>query len=281
MADLNFNEKQAIEKLFRMPTGYVLGFSDTTFQTFIGESVGIDIHSEKYVVNEGRSKAKKFRVFLKKESDYTVAKVLGDLLEYYTINYVNDGEEMSPDYSAVERIVNRLKAKQPAPEIAAITGKENEKEFKLLCESIREGIEKNRPEGEIDRLHTFVFKFLRRLLDEHKIPYTKEETLNAIFGKYVKHVKDNKLVESEMSITILKYSISILSAFNDVRNNKSLAHENDVLNYDEAILIFNNVANSVSFIQKIEDQYRNSKTIRDAEKIRQGWKNLTGDDLPF
>jgi hypothetical protein len=41
-------------------------------------------------------------------------------------------------------------------------------------------------------------------------------------------------------------------------------------------LIFNNVANSVSFIQKIEDQYRNSK-IRDAEKIRQGWKNLTGD----
>ena len=139
------------------------------------------------MVNEGRSKAKKFRVFLKKESDYTVAKVLGDLLEYYTINHVKGGDEMSPDYSAVERI------EQPVPEIAAITGKESEKEFKLLCESIREGIEKNRPEGEIDRLHTFVFKFLRRLLDEHKIPYTKEETLNAIFGKYVKHVKDHKL----------------------------------------------------------------------------------------
>ena len=47
MADLNFNEKQAIEKLFGMPTGYVLGFSATTFQTFIGESVGIDIQQRK------------------------------------------------------------------------------------------------------------------------------------------------------------------------------------------------------------------------------------------
>jgi len=41
-----------------------------------------------------------------------------------------------------------------------------------------------------------------------------------------------------MTERILKSSISILDAFNDVRNNKSLAHDNPVLNRNESLLIF-------------------------------------------
>ena len=35
----------------------------------------------------------------------------------------------------------------------------------------------------------------------------------------------------------LKSSISVLEAFNDVRNNKSLAHDNPILNYAEESLL--------------------------------------------
>jgi len=62
-----------------------------------------------------------------------------------------------------------------------------------------------------------------------------------------------------MSEKILKYSINVIEAFNDIRNNKSLAHDNPVLNYDESVLIFNNVTNLIKFIQNIEN--RNKTTV--------------------
>jgi hypothetical protein len=55
-----------------------------------------------------------------------------------------------------------------------------------------------------------------------------------------------------MTARILKSSISVLEAFNDVRNNKSLAHDNPILNYDEALLIFNHVTSSVRFLRSLE-----------------------------
>ena len=62
-----------------------------------------------------------------------------------------------------------------------------------------------------------------------------------------------------MSKKILRYSINILDAFNDVRNNKSLAHDNPLLNYNEAILIFNNLTNFLNFIKKIENKIADKK----------------------
>jgi len=55
-----------------------------------------------------------------------------------------------------------------------------------------------------------------------------------------------------MTERILKSSISVLEAFNDVRNNKSFAHDNPVLNYDESLLIFNNVTSTLGFVRAIE-----------------------------
>ena len=108
----------------------------------------------------------------------------------------------------------------------------------------------------MDRLHTFVFKFIRELCNSHSIEYSKEESLNAIFGKYIKFLIANKLIESDMSEKILRYSIQVIQAFNDIRNNKSLAHDNPVLNYQESILIFNNVSSTIKFIQSIEEKYK-------------------------
>jgi hypothetical protein len=63
-----------------------------------------------------------------------------------------------------------------------------------------------------------------------------------------------------MTEKILKYSINVLEAFNDVRDNRSFAHDNHVLNYHESVLIFNNITNAIKFIENIE------KTIRRKHK---------------
>lgn len=46
---------------------------------------------------------------------------------------------------------------------------------------------------------------------------------------------------------ILKSNISILEAFNEVRNNQSLAHDNTPLNKSESKFIFNSVVNAIKF----------------------------------
>jgi hypothetical protein len=55
-----------------------------------------------------------------------------------------------------------------------------------------------------------------------------------------------------MTKHILKVSISVFEAFNEVRNNRSLAHDNQILNYDESLLIFNHVAATIRFIKSLE-----------------------------
>ena len=104
----------------------------------------------------------------------------------------------------------------------------------------------------LDRLHTFVVKFVRQLCHKHGIGIDRSEFLNAIFGKYVKFLVEAKIVLSIMSGKILKYSISITEAFYQVRNEMSLAHDNEILNYKESILIFNNVTNAIKFVRTIK-----------------------------
>ena len=74
---------------------------------------------------------------------------------------------------------------------------------------------------------------------------SRDKPLHSLLGEYVKALHGAGRVESEMTLRILKSSISVFDAFNDVRNNQSLAHDNRVLNYEEALLTYNHVAASI------------------------------------
>lgn len=76
-----------------------------------------------------------------------------------------------------------------------------------------------------------------------------------------------------MTDRILRSSISVLEAFNDVRNNKSLAHDNPILNHEESLLIFNHVAASIRFIKSLELKIR-------AQEI-QTKQAVWDEDIPF
>ena len=76
-----------------------------------------------------------------------------------------------------------------------------------------------------------------------------------------------------MAARILKSSISVMEAFNDVRNNRSLAHDNAILQYDEALLIFNHVAGSIRFLRSVEARIQ--------QQQQQAPVSADMEDVPF
>ncbi|MCS6112547.1 abortive infection family protein [Clostridium botulinum] len=131
----------------------------------------------------------------------------------------------------------------------------SEESFEVLANSIKTSIDDGQPALALDRLHTYMIKYVRRLCDEHNIVYERDEPLNSCYGKYVKFVISEDKIESEMSKAILKTAISILDEFNYVRNNKSYAHDNDILNKDESMFIYKSVVNIVDFIEIVENKF--------------------------
>lgn len=260
MSDLKPIEKIKFEKLFEMEGGYPCNFSDKTFGNFVLDSVGIDVYTNGYD-EMGTSKANRLRNFWKKESNYLTAKLLEDMLEYWRIqqmtddspwNNTNRKEYNQKLHDECLEIAKRLKQNISIENVDVLSSANGRKSNELLIKSIQDSIKKDMPDEAIDRLHTYMVNYVRKLCDERSISYKKDTSLHNLFGLYVKYLTDNKFVESEMCLRILKSSISLLDAFNTVRNNHSLAHDNRVLNYEESVLIFNNILNIIKFIQSID-----------------------------
>jgi Abortive infection C-terminus len=255
LSDLNRIERMRLEKLFEMGTGYVIDFSNRTFSEYVWETTGKDIYDQQYSF-KGESKANRLRAFWEIESNYTVSILLNALIEYW-------GAIQSEDVLLEESIWN---LRDECLKIAGKLGEEGisehvdnlvavateEMDFSLLAKTIRESIEQNEPGAALDRLHTYVVKYLRKLCDKHGISGGKDKPLHSIFGEYIKHIDEHGYIETEMTRRILKTSISLLDAFNPVRNDKSFAHDNPLLNYDESMLIFKNISSLIFFMESIE-----------------------------
>lgn len=55
-----------------------------------------------------------------------------------------------------------------------------------------------------------------------------------------------------MTDSIMRSSISVFVAFNDVRSNQSLVHDNPILNHSEALLIFSHIEASIRSIRALK-----------------------------
>lgn len=277
MAEISRIEKLKLEKLFEMDGGYILDFSNRTFNDFVYETLNVEVYADKFADN-GESKANRLRTVWQKETNYNIGKLTSAMLEYWKqrklMSYQQVSQAEQNIFEECNKIAQRLLQDITVEEIEVIRDDEQDFTFDRLAKSIRASIEKNEPEEALDRLHTYVMKFVRRLCEKHSIEFKKEESLNAIFGKYVKFVVAHDKIESQMTERILKYSINVIEAFNDIRNNKSFAHDNQILNYAESLLIFNNITNTIKFVESIENEM--------APKVeKQPEETSDWDDLPF
>ena len=96
-------EKQILEDLFGMKSGYVLDFSNGTFKEYIFDTLGIDVY-ERYA--EGNlSKAKIMRRLYQDLSDQQLATLLKAFLEYIEeFGHSNDTNRMKKAWKIVERL---------------------------------------------------------------------------------------------------------------------------------------------------------------------------------
>ncbi|MBK5241926.1 hypothetical protein [Clostridium sp.] len=95
MENLDYTTIQSLEELFDMGGGYVIDFSNSSFERFIKGIIGINIYHDKGY-EDYCSKANKLRKIFESESNSKVSKLISALLNYYE-NYKLKNNELS-DY---------------------------------------------------------------------------------------------------------------------------------------------------------------------------------------
>jgi len=138
-------------------------------------------------------------------------------------------------------------------------------ELKVLTIDINNAIDRNEPSLVLDRLHTFSTKYLRELCMKNGIEIQdisgKKHPLHNLCGLLKKYY-ENKV--SDFSVTAIGCIISLLDRYNEIRNNRSYAHDNDILPNVESVFVLQTVSAMLNFLDKVEI---NDKT--------------TNNDLPF
>lgn len=129
------------------------------------------------------------------------------------------------------------------------------KELEKLKKDIRRSLVAGEATFALDRLHTLTIKKIRSYCLLHEIDIVSDSgdqyPLHSLVGMLIKHYAKNNLI-SEFTEQSLKQSISIYEKFNDIRNNKSFAHDNDVLSNEESLYVVNCVMNMLNFLNYIE-----------------------------
>jgi hypothetical protein len=105
-------DMQIIDKIFQMEGGYVLDFSDRTMTRFFAEELNIDIDHPQFQ-DDGTSKAKRLRCFLRKEDTNTAVRTLNTLWEYRETRRALRGQsEWLPNaHAQLLNLLNRLQGK--------------------------------------------------------------------------------------------------------------------------------------------------------------------------
>ncbi|MFJ3388824.1 abortive infection family protein [Lysinibacillus sp. NPDC086135] len=253
MSSLSSEDRLLFEKLL-VRSGRVLDFNNLPFGIFVLESTGIDIY-DGYYSGIRMSDASRLRLFIETESNFVVQKLLSELLSIWYKKMVAYDYEFNNDesFERCKKILTTLNDNNAIEDIDNISAINNTQGVDLLSSEIKEKLLENNPELALDRLHTYSVKFFRELCIKHDLQFEKDDALHTLIASYWKALEKSKSIQSDMTIQILKTNTNILNNFNNVRNDKSYAHDNVILNKSESKLICNHVISLLKFIDEIEE----------------------------
>ena len=279
MASLSMREKSAFERLFDMESGYVIDFSNPSFERFIGDVANIDIYNGKGYT-EYCSKANKLRQIWNRENDLVVGNLLNALLDRYEdyakrVNHFTD--EKRANVAALRLITARLLGNAARLNIPL---ERKEDTLITLQEDINNALARNEPTLVLDRLHTFATKLLRQICMENGISVTDDKgrnlPLHSLAGMLKKYYESNNVFDSEFTPLAVQNIISLFDRFNGIRNEHSYAHDNNILGRIEADFVVRAMINTVTFIDAIERYRKSSKPTIDLSDI-----DWIDDKLPY
>ena len=128
---------------------------------------------------------------------------------------------------------------------------EQDRTLDELVADLQRTLESNKPESALDHLHTYCMKKFAYLLSLRGMDCAENEALHARFGKYRRCLLNETDVQ-DISDLAMKSAISVLERFNDVRNNRSFAHDSVILDHHEARYVFDIVTALLRFVRSYE-----------------------------
>lgn len=245
-----YKAKNELEKhLAKIEELKVSGYENDEFDSWLKSSANLieDLFSKD---------SRQFKEFKKITFTPTILFLGNPLNDKYKENAYQEGLTLSKIYleKLIKYITEYWNISPTTKNIRAIKPNIKDDNFEKLAISIKDSIENNEPELALDRLHTFLMKYFRELNSRHQLTFAEKTPLHSLCGSYVKYSNKEGKIDTKMTELILKSSISIMDLFNDIRNNKSFAHDNEILNYNESIFIFNSISNMINFINSVEEE---------------------------
>jgi hypothetical protein len=257
MADLKKSEVRTIEKAMAFPRGfgYVLDFSDRTFDEYFQDELGIEIYSEQFSTC-GTSKRNRSLSYLHQADNSSALKVLRSLWDLREgLLSEHEGllgiEDAAKDGEQFRKVIERLQGEPDSVSTDGIQTFAPDRTLEELVADIERSLSANKPEAAIDHLHTYCMKRFSHLLRVRGIECSDDEPLHSRFGKYRKQLMSERQLH-EFTDRALKSFISLLESFNDLRNNHSLAHDNSILETFEARFIFSSINAMLVMIRTLE-----------------------------
>ncbi|HEY4355854.1 MAG TPA: abortive infection family protein [Acidobacteriaceae bacterium] len=253
MAKLSFDESELLQRVLSLKNGYVLDFTNRAFSDFVKDAIGTDPYSGKYE-KYGTSKAKLLRCLIEHEDESIVSTLLLALLarEKKLPNLEVYPPITEREREDAENIALRLGG-QPRTELPDLTLADAHGVFRRIRIEVESCIRTKAYDTGLDRLHTFLTMYLRLLIVSTGGPTQSQDIpLHSLMGIYLKSLPHKEKQVSEMTLRILRSTISTLESFNSVRNNHSLAHPTDqLIQKDEAEFIFTHIVALVGLLEKL------------------------------
>jgi hypothetical protein len=246
MVDLKHSDIKIIDEAFQADPGYALNFTDRSFAEYFDDEFGVDIDQPDYRTGGG-SKMNRLRTFFRVTDAALASRVMRNLCEYRESYRPFDPKVKERIYGLVARIEGKSEIARTDALDRFVPGETLEE----LIGSIERDIAADRPAAALDRLHTYCAKKFGHLLDKRGVAWTRNEPLHSRVGKYVKAVNEEQSLQ-EMTLQILKNAIGVFDKFNHIRNNQTLAHDNDLLHKAEARFIFDSVSAVLRFIRTVD-----------------------------
>lgn len=253
MAQLKRSDISLIEKFVSYPNGigYVVELSDRTFAEFFEDEFGVDIDDQRYLTR-GTSKRHRLISFCELEHPVLVARVLRRLREQ-RVAAVKRRREPEPDEldDSYLAIVATIEGALDSPRTDALDRYISDRTLDELVSDLERAVHANKPEAALDHLHTYCMKKFAHLLSLRGVACGADEPLNSRFGKYRNALNGEKALHG-LSDHAMKSAVLMFEKFNDIRNNRSLAHDRELLAHAEARYVFDAVCALLRFVRALE-----------------------------
>lgn len=217
MANIDYIERDYFEVLFDMNTGYVLDFTNRTFQEFVYEKINIDVYT-KY---QGISKAKILRRIMCDCDDVSVGKLLLELMRYMQAKEMVSNEKKEI-FKKCADIGNRLIGKKiTARSSTSVTSSKPASSFVVDYDSLLNELANISSSSDTPQARGFQFeKYLSKVFDVYRLEPRGSFKLKGeqIDGSFVLH---NEVYLLEAKWTNQKIDKSELVIFNEKVCSKS------------------------------------------------------------